>query len=154
MTTEQLLREFKKIYKETKDLVNEFPQEKREEILFDKWSLKDVLAHFSNWVEHDLSCFRALEEGKEPFWVPNIDEYNKQGVLDRENKKWEDIYAEFSMLFNQLIIKYETLPENLWGEKFWGSREFTPRKFLEGDIKHLGKDHLPQLKKVKTMVKR
>lgn len=84
--TRKLLQEFKKLYKETKDIIDTFPLGKREKILFGRWSLKDVVAHFNHWAEHDLLCFKALREGKEPSWVPDVDDYNAEGVEIRKKR--------------------------------------------------------------------
>lgn len=145
--TEKLIQEFKSLYKEIKKVVDKFPQDKREEILFDKWSLKDVIAHLNHWAVHNLMCFKALKEGGKPYWAPDIDEYNEQGVQIRKNRTWNDVYNEFNTLLPQIILDYETLPQDLWNKRFWENRKFTPLKFLEIDINHYKNEHLPQLKK-------
>ncbi len=144
---EKLIQEFKNLYKDVKEVIDKFPQDKREEILFDKWSLKNVVAHLNHWCVHDLICFRALKEGKEPYWPPGIDEYNEQGIQARKNKTWNDVYNEFNTLLPKIILEYETLPSGLWSKRFWKAHKFTPLKFLEIDVDHYKNEHLPQLKK-------
>lgn len=143
----KLLQEFKKLYKETKEIIDAFPLEKREKILFGRWSLKDIVAHLNHWAEHDLMCFKALKEGKEPYWMPDVDDYNAEGVEIRKNKSWKDVYNEFNSLLGQVINEYETLPNDLWKKKFWKNRKFTPLKFLKVDIDHYKSEHLPRLRK-------
>lgn len=146
-TTEELLQEFKRLYKETKGVIDAFPRKKRKEVLFDRWSLKDVVAHLNHWAEHDLACLKALKKDKEPFWAPDVDEYNNKGVQARKEKNWKDIYGEFNLLLGKVINEYETLPKDLWNRRFWKNREFTPLKFLKIDVDHYKNEHLPQLRK-------
>ena len=143
------IEEFKKIYLEIKELIDSFPKEKRDEILFDKWSMKDVISHLNHWAKHDILCLISLshlEPNKEPYWVPNIDDYNKQGVESRKNKSWEEVYDEFNFLLNKLILEFENLPKENWNKRFWESRDFTPSKFLDIEIKHYKEEHIPQIR--------
>ena len=140
------LEEFKGLVEEIKSLIKKFPKNKRVEKLFGEWSLKDVIAHLSHWAEHDLNCFEALKKGEEPYWAPDIDEYNMEGVEKRKQESWDTVYSEFVVLMDKVISEYSTLREDLWDKKFWKNRKFTPRVFLDIDVDHYKNEHLPKIK--------
>ncbi len=134
-------------------LVDKFPEDRRLEVLFGEWNLKDVLAHMNHWAIHDLECIENLMEGKEPYWAPDVDEFNKEGILKRKDWKWMKVYEEFVDLKARLIDAYSSLPFGLWNKKFWPKRKFTPKKFLEIDIYHYEHDHTPEIRKVLDKIK-
>lgn len=140
------IEKFNSVRDEFISLADRFPEEKRLDILFSDWSLKDVVSHLSNWMVHDIDCLTALKEGREPYWEPEIEEFNKKGIEARKGKNWEEIYKEFIDLGNELSSLYKTLPDNLWGKPIWKGRNETAMKFLEEDIDHLQNEHLPELK--------
>lgn len=142
-----LIQQLQATQTQLKAVIDEFPESKREETLFDKWSLKDVLAHINHWYMHDLNCLRDLKKGKEPYWAPDVNEYNQEGIESRKNKSWDEIYNEFVSLGSGLVEQYESLPSDLWEIRFWKNRKFTPKKFIKIDIEHLGPEHLPEIQK-------
>jgi hypothetical protein len=126
--------------------IDKFPESQRLAVLFDTWNLKDIVAHLSNWMVHDIECLSALKEGKEPYWEPDVDGFNAKGIEIRKNKSWEEVYKEFIALGNNLLNIYETLPENLWEVPIWKTRkDQTARRFLKDDIWHWETEHLGDL---------
>lgn len=95
MNNQQLIDKFKALHQQYNDLVNEFPIENREKVLFDKWSLKDILAHVTGW--NDLNAAHAVDvsQGIEPEWVADVDKYNDEQVSKRKDLSWDEVYNEF-----------------------------------------------------------
>lgn len=141
----ELLVEFKKVSDELGNLIQKFPSERREEIIFDKWSLKNVISHLNHWMEHNINCLNCLVRGEIPYWQPNIDDYNSQGVDVRKNWSWEKVYSEFLDLKAEQILSYENLPKELREKKFWPDRRHTPISFLDTDIVHWRDEHIVSL---------
>lgn len=125
--------------------IDNFPKNKREEILFNKWSLKDVVAHISGWDIAIIDLLKSLKKGKTPCWIEGVHKFNKRSVEKRKRWSWPKVYKEFVKLGKEIIEGYESVPEELWEKRIWEKRSFTPRKFLEIDIKHYRDDHLPQI---------
>ncbi|KKT39829.1 hypothetical protein A3K29_00605 [Candidatus Collierbacteria bacterium RIFOXYB2_FULL_46_14] len=143
----KLLGEFEKVKEEITRLVGDFPEESRTKIIFDKWSLKDVTAHLSNWMVHDIDCLEKLKKGVEPYWEPSTEEFNRKGIEARKNNTWEEVYGELVRAGNRLTEIYNTLPENLWDKPIWKGYGLTARKFLLQDIDHWSKEHVEELKR-------
>ena len=133
------------IHNKVKSLIDQYSPEKRELLIFDKWSLKDVVAHLSAWMEDDLKALDNLMEGKKSYWEPDVEEFNERGVESRKRKLWEEIYFEFTSLIDKLIDLYRNLPVELQNKKVWQDREETAMKFLEEDINHWEEEHIPSL---------
>src|SRR6266404_433618 len=131
-----LLAEFKLVKTEVKNLICRFPAENREEFLFDKWSLKDVVAHLNHWMVHDIKCLEDLKNGKKSYWEPDVDDYNKKGVEARKDMSWEELYEEFDDLQKRLILLYENIPEKLYEVDIFDDHKENTFTFLRGDIEH------------------
>ena len=140
-----LLEKFIKVKHRVKSLIDEYPPEKREQILFDKWSLKDVIAHLNTWMEDDLRALKNLKGGKKSYWEPDIDAFNAKGVDIRKNRSWSVVYKEFDHLVSKLIETYETLPEELYEAQIWGKHKGTPMRSLQTGIEHWEEEHIPSL---------
>jgi len=139
------LNKFVEIEEKLEGLIESYPAEKREEILFDKWSLKDVVAHLNHWMIHDIDCLENLLRGDEPFWEPDVEEFNQRGVEERKNRPWDELYSEFIGLIKQLASLYKNLPEDLQNKRFWKDKTETPLTFLREDINHWEAGHIPFL---------
>ena len=140
------VRNFVDIKDEISSIIEKFPQERRLDMLFDKWCLKDVVAHLSNWMVHDIDCLRAVKEDREPYWEPEVDEFNRKGVNERKEKPWNEIYGEFEKLRTELAKLYETLPDGLWNKPIWQGKNETAKLFLREDLSHWKNEHLGDLK--------
>ena len=142
---EENIKEFEQVRKEVEKLVKTFPETYRSKILLDKWSLKDIVGHLSNWMVHDIDCFICLKKGVEPHWELSFDEFNEKGVMARKEWSWEKVIDEFDHLGLELASLYKTLPDDLWDVPIWNGFGLTVRKFLLKDIEHQ-KEHLGDLK--------
>ncbi len=145
---QEKIAELKQVKQNLISTIDKFPENQRLTTLFDTWNLKDIVAHLSNWMVHDIDCLSALKEGKEPYWEPDVDAFNSKGIEMRKNRSWEEVYKEFITLGNTLLSMYETLPENLWEVPVWKTRkDQTAYRFLEDDIWHWETEHLPAIQK-------
>jgi len=125
--------------------VDNFPKHRREEILFNKWSLKDVMAHVSGWDIATIDLLKKIKKGKTPEWIGSIYEFNKRSVEKRKKWNWQKVYKEFVRVGKEIIEEYGNVPEELWEKKVWKNRSFTPKKFIKIDIRHYRDEHLPQI---------
>ena len=139
------LEEFKQVKHEVKALINLFPPSRREEVMFDKWTLKDVVAHLSQWMEDDLHALNNLVQGKKSYWYPDIERFNKEGVDKRKNLSWSVVYDEFITLIKNLEAAYTNLPVKLQESDMWENHEGTPLRSLKVDIEHWSDEHVPSL---------
>lgn len=145
----KLIKEFKKARGELIVLIDQFPKDKREETLFDKWSLKDIIIHLTGWARHQKDTLKALKTEKE-FVVPqdlkNL--INTELVSKRAKTNWMTVYNEFIKISGQLVIEYENLPEKLWKKKIWEMKDTTPIEYIQIEINHYKNTHRLQIEKV------
>jgi hypothetical protein len=140
------IAKLKSIGQKITSLLEEFPKDRHQDILFDQWSLKDIVAHLSNWMVHDISCLKALTEGKEPYWEQDVDDFNAKGVALRKDKTWDEVFNEFLTLRDTLIRLYENIPQDLWDKPIWKDKGETANRFLDEDIAHWEGEHLGDFK--------
>lgn len=136
---------FKNISEELESLILKFPDEKREEIIFDKWSLKNVVSHLNHWMIHDIDCLTSLLNGQIPFWEPDVEVFNARGVDQRKNLSWDEIFSEFVELKCKLIDVFEKVDEKMVNIKIWPDKNETAIKILDDDIYHFRYEHVTQL---------
>lgn len=143
-----LIGDFKRARLALIQVLKNFPEDRRNEILFDRWSLKDLLAHMSGWMIAATNNVKFLKKGNIPPWVESINDFNKNNVEKRKNWDWDQVYQELVKTSRKFIEKYEGLPKELWQKKYWPKRSFTPKKILEIEVKHWRDTHLPQITKL------
>lgn len=144
--------EFIALRDQTKKLITDFPAESRLLTLFDQWSLKDIVAHLSNWMFHDIECLQSFLSGVEPYWEPDVNGFNLKGILVRKNMSWNEAFDEFMDLGKKLEKIYKNFPEHRWDELIWKKHSETARKFIDEDIAHLKDEHLGDLKQKLELV--
>ena len=145
----KLIEDFKKARLALIQALDSFPKEKREEVLFGEWTLKDLVAHLSGWNIAGAKAVRSLKQGKVPPWAGKISEFNKLNVRKRKNWSWEKTYQELLKASKEFIEEYENLPEELWEKRYWPKKDYTPKKILMIELKHYRETHLPQILKFK-----
>lgn len=150
------IAELSQIISQTIETVNQYPPETREQQIFDQWTLKDILAHFSGWNWLTIRDLGKLQRGEEiTEWLSNdedLDEFNQKEVESRKNRSWEEVYVEFVDSCNQLILEYKGLKPEHWKKQFGPEQDSTPVRSLLIDIDHMGNVHLPELKDVVTRI--
>lgn len=148
MSSQQSLDHFKKIREEFIKVVDSFPKEKREDVLFDEWNLKQVLIHISRWDTILADNVKLLKEGKEPPFYGGVNDFNDKSMKMGKDWIWDKAYKEFIEAGQRAISEYESLNNELWETKFWKDKSATPLKFLGIETKHYEHEHLPVIKKL------
>ncbi|OGY39448.1 MAG: hypothetical protein A2391_01545 [Candidatus Brennerbacteria bacterium RIFOXYB1_FULL_41_13] len=148
----KLLKEFRQSRKSLFSAIKRFPIRFREEVLFDKWSLKDVVAHINGWDVLTIEAIKTFKKSRFPKWGTTVAEFNKISVLKRKKWSWNKVFAEFKKLGVQIHKEYSSLPEELWNKKIYRNRSFTPKTFLKIDIHRYAKEHLPVILKTSKKI--
>lgn len=141
------IAELSKLRNELVAVVNNYPQAQREMVIFDKWSLKDVLAHLAGWDEIAISAINTLIKGQTSEWGLSVDAQNKESVQLRQTKIWPEVYTEFVTKSQELIETYSKLSDDLWDQPLYCGKKFSPLKFLKTDIRHYS-EHLDKVKRL------
>jgi hypothetical protein len=142
------VHELQKIRTDLIALAYQIPPEMREALIFDEWTVKDILAHISGWDSYTIGALAAFFEGETPDWGGEVDEFNRQSVEERKNLSWEEVLAEFEETGHRVIKSYSQVPESVWNQPMWPDQDTTPHKSIQDDIYHYGVEHLPQLQQL------
>lgn len=144
----ELVEKLKEARSEFIKLVESFPKEKREEVLFDKWCLKDLLAHLTGWNIHQIKALEHLVAGKQFELPKNLkNSINIDFVQERLDRSFEKVYQEFLEASQELVETYENTPSKLWHKPLFDKKQKTPEEFIQIEINHLNNTHGPQIKK-------
>jgi hypothetical protein len=142
----ELLSQFTEVRDEFIEILQRFPAPRRSAVLFGEWNLKDVIAHLTGWDRYFTDILDCLQAGEEPAYWGNMTKFNEVSVQKRRESSWEVVYDEFVATGEEFIHRYDQLPEELRGGKFWRGRSYTPVRILEVNIHHYG-SHLAQVKR-------
>ncbi len=145
-----LITELESAIKEMTSAVNNFPENKRNEIVFGEWTIKDVMSHFSGWNLLTIKQLGLLTSGKPPMdWIKDsqLDAFNKYEVEKRSGKSWDQIYDEFTASWGNLLNKYKSLSLDNWKSQYGPSAEDTPHKSINVDIEHI-QEHLVEIEQL------
>ncbi|OGL53247.1 hypothetical protein A3K55_02015 [Candidatus Shapirobacteria bacterium RBG_13_44_7] len=135
----------KSLRKELIDTIDAFPVAKREEILFDKWSLKDIIAHLSGWNIFTTESIQKFKSGNLSLWGGKVCDFNQKSINHRQHFNWQQTYDEFINSSREMIQEYESLSPDLSNQKIWPDKNYTSAKFLKIDINHY-QEHLEKIK--------
>jgi uncharacterized damage-inducible protein DinB len=143
-----LLKEFIEAREKLIKAINKFPSNKRNEILFGTWNLKDVVAHFCAWDIFFTNTIKQLKNNKPvPYW-DNINNFNEKEVSKRESLSWELVYSEFINAGKDFVDEYSNIPKELENKIIWNNKKYTPKKLLEVNIHHYQKAQLKEILKL------
>lgn len=114
MTNQDLIDKFQKLHQQLVGLVNQVPANLREQVLFDKWSLKDILAHISAWNLLTTDRVKGTRRGELFPWVEDedLDKFNQEEILKRRNLGWNKIHGELIKATEEMINMYKNLEPN------------------------------------------
>ena len=129
------------------ETLSKFPIEKREDVLFGKWSLKQVIAHFAAWDKFFGEVLVGFRNNVCPNHWGNINRFNELNVEKREKLDFNNIYNEFILNGNDLIKEYELIAEEKKKDRIWKRKSFTPIKILQIATIHYKKGQLKQIQK-------
>jgi hypothetical protein len=142
-----MVSKYKQEFKNLAQLLEKFPKDKIEEVLFDKWSLKELIGHLNGWTIFFTKILNYFKEGKEaPRWG-SLKEFNQKSVADRKQKSWKTVHKELLEGDKKLLETYESIPKALQKEKIWENKTQTPTKLLEINAHHY-KKHAETIKRV------
>lgn len=127
------------------ELVNRFPKDQREAVLFDKWSLKDMLAHLAAWNHVDAEHTERVRDGKEFEWISDWDAFNEQEVAKRKHLPWDAVVAELDASADYLIATFQGLPELICDTPCGPKNKSSPRRWLIAEIEHYRDTHTPEV---------
>lgn len=145
---ENLIEEYKKARKNLIKTIEKVPENKKEEILLDEWSLKNLISHLSGWAEYQVDILEEFKKGNQAEKEKGLkNSINIDFVEKRKNLTWNEVYNEFLELSDKLIKSYESLPENLWNKKIYREKDIAAADFIEIEITHYNNTHVPQIKK-------
>jgi hypothetical protein len=95
--------------------VSHIPEERRGQVIYDGWAVKEILAHIAAW---DREIARGLDEllaGRRPAFVSyREDEFNAQTAQASRGKSLADVRAEVQDAHEQLISRVEGLTDDQW----------------------------------------
>jgi uncharacterized damage-inducible protein DinB len=143
-----LLQEFKEAREKLINAVDKFPINKRNEILFGTWNLKDVVAHFCAWDIFFTNTIKQLKNNKSVSYWENIDNFNEKEVLKREMLSWKLVYSEFINAGKDFFNEFSSIPKELENKIIWSNKKYTPKKLLEINIHHYQKAQLKDILKL------
>lgn len=144
---EDTLKYYKEARKEFLATVAEFPVNLREKPLFGEWNLKDVFAHIMGWETLSIEKVEAVKKGITPNWVSDAEEQNRMAVENCRGISWDEMYQKLVQSGADMIVAYQSLPENLWDKQAGPDPKFTPRHFLLQEARHY-ETHLNEIEKV------
>ncbi|MGB6838678.1 MAG: hypothetical protein WBD86_01325 [Microgenomates group bacterium] len=144
-----LIKQFEKARKDFLETIDSFPKPRVEEVLFDEWSLKNILSHLSGWAKYQTDTLRLFRKGDKIEVQKNLKHsINEDFVFRREKWSWGRVYQEFLKLSGDLIKEYESLPKELWENEIYNGKETTVEDFIKIEINHYNKTHGPQISRV------
>jgi uncharacterized protein (TIGR03083 family) len=95
--------------------VSRIPEEWREQVICDGWTVKEILAHIAAW---DREIARGLDEllaGRRPAFVSyREDEFNAQTAQASRGTSLADVLTEVQDAHEQLISRVERVADDQW----------------------------------------
>lgn len=142
------MTELKRARDELFSAVESFPADKRPDVLFDKWSLKEILSHINGWNLLRIMELNLLLQNKPIDKIADFDACNLMFVKERTGKSWDYVYSELITSSNALVGAYSKLPEKVFTSKIWNDSRKTVLDWLRIDLDHWA-EHLKEIKKYK-----
>ncbi|GAB4521153.1 MAG: hypothetical protein Fur0018_01340 [Anaerolineales bacterium] len=131
------------------DALEDLPDEAFERPYEGDWTLKDTLAHLTQWEAQLITALWQLKGGQKPttahFTNRSRDEINAEWYAQSKNRPLDIIWQDFVTVRDQTILRVEEIPErNMNDEKRYawlqGATliEWIARYTIGHDEKHLG----------------
>ncbi len=96
-------------------LIEDFPAEERLLPLFGKMTLKDIVAHVTDWETYMLHRIRSAEMGEVlPLRVPDgdYDRANAEIYELHKDRAWQDVWLDFTRTYEEVVAEVRTLSES------------------------------------------
>ena len=131
-------------------------QEMENQIIFDAWSLKDIMAHLTRWEAELVKLLWQVKQGITPttvhFSEESVDDINARWYKESRSRSLEIVLHDFHGVRSQTIRRVEALTEAaltdpstfpwLKGEPLW--------MWIAGDSFEHEAEHLVQIRAWKT----
>lgn len=114
-----------------------------------EWQVKDVLGHIVFWHEYYANQYKALAEGREPFYWKSLVGVNKIGKKTMRNVSKHELLSRLERA--QKSLKRSILDKKVPKMRYIASREYTTSDFLDVVIGHI-KRHTIQMRRAKSRV--
>lgn len=121
----KLISDFQNLSKAFLESINQFPDNQKENLLFDQWSLKDITAHIVGWHKLFLMNLKNLSTGKTPQDWKKIDDFNQKNVAAHQSSSFRLMYQELLDVDKRLVNQLKRLSPSEWDKKFWSDRNQT-----------------------------
>ena len=125
--------------------IENFPQEKRDEILFGDWSIKDSIAHINGWNLQRIKEINQFINGEQVEKIYDFDALNEVEVNKRKGMSWDDLLKEFKDSCSKLIDVFNSVDAGFYDVPIWQGSRMTIKDWLRTDIDHMKGEHLEQL---------
>lgn len=143
--TEQL-HQFVHVRAELQETLNRFPADRTEEVLFNTWRLKDVLAHIIGWDLYFTELVRRLKANDPIAHYGDINAFNAASVAQRAGRTWPEVYAEWIGSSAAFSEEYGNLDECWWNTPVSEAFKLTPALALKINIEHY-EEHLAKIQR-------
>ena len=142
---EEAIDEFCRVHGQMVEMANRSPEDQREVVLFDRWSLKDMLAHLAAWNHVDAEHTERVRDGKEFEWISDWDSFNEREVSRRQHLSWGATMDELTSSADYVVRVFRDLPLAVWDKPCGPENKSTPRGWLEAEIRHYRDTHNPEV---------
>lgn len=75
-------------------------------------------------------------------------DFNDKITSDTESQLWNRVYEDFVQSSSKLVEAYKKLPASLWDKQIWPDKQMTPKEYIQLEINHYSKEHLPQIREL------
>lgn len=114
VTRDEFLEQVKKVHADLVKLIDAFPETKRETPIVGDRSLKDVLAHITDWEDYALLRLRSAAAGDPiPARVvdsEDVDRINEEVYQAHHLEDWHGVRYEFDRTFQEICAEAANLP--------------------------------------------
>ncbi len=143
------VNDYKEARAEIIGIINCFPIGKENDLLFDKWSLKNIVSHLSGWATHQIRALKDVKAGVASNAPADMKfKINNKYVAARAKKAWPAAYREFQLLSGKLLKDYQILPDKLWKNPVWNDDPTTPLDLIKIETNHYHRTHGPEIKRI------
>ena len=145
----QLLNNLKVKHGQLKTIYKVIQSKKQEnEIIGNKWVLKDVLAHLSYYNTECVNVLKTKSVENKVFYHKSDDERNDEIYNETHNKSLKEIQENTEKIYNELVKEISKLSDPELANTFPGIKNNrTVSDFIAGESYGHYDDHIPLLKK-------
>ncbi|MCB8988176.1 MAG: DinB family protein [Ardenticatenaceae bacterium] len=90
------------------------PAERTQRPVCGVWTMKDLIGHLTDWELVGVNGLQQLAAGQTPEFdhpITNFDEFNAANAAARLDQSWDEVWAEFTAVRQNLLDLFDQLPE-------------------------------------------